>query len=240
MSAALEIRNITKSFGGLQALSDVSCTVPSGTIYGVIGPNGAGKTTLFNCMSGALRPDAGEILVGSLSVRGLQPHDICRHGLVRTFQIVRPFRSMTVLENVKVAAFSRHVDAGGAERAAIAALTKLNMASFSDRPASTLGLAALRRLEMARAIATEPQVLLLDEMLAGLTAVETAELSDQVRALNADGLTIVIVEHSIPVIRSLCARAVVLDFGRVLMEGEINDVLEDRRVQDAYLGSQPA
>lgn len=237
MTAFLDIEGVTKSFGGLTALRDVAFEVPQGAIMGIIGPNGAGKTTLFNCISGLMKPDAGRVRFGGRDIQGLRPHRICRLGLARTFQIVRPFRGMSVLENVKVAAFARHDRGPVAEAHARAVLADLGMAGMADADAGILGVADLRRLEIARALATEPQVLLLDEMLAGLTATEAAALCDQVRALRDRGLTILLVEHSVPVVQALCDRAVVLNFGEVLTAGPTAEVLADARVQEAYLGS---
>jgi branched-chain amino acid transport system ATP-binding protein len=237
MTALLDIDGVGKSFGGLTALRDVTFQVPQGAIMGIIGPNGAGKTTLFNCISGLMKPDAGCVRFGGREIQGLRPHRICRLGLARTFQIVRPFRGMSVLENVKVAAFARHDRGPAAEARARAVLADLGMAQMAATDAGILGVAELRRLEIARALATDPQVLLLDEMLAGLTATEAAALCDQIRDLRDRGLTILLVEHSVPVVSALCDRAVVLNFGEVLTEGPTAAVLADVRVQDAYLGS---
>ncbi len=237
MTALLDVDGIGKSFGGLTALRDVAFQVPQGAIMGIIGPNGAGKTTLFNCISGLMKPDAGRVRFGGREIQGLRPHRICRLGLARTFQIVRPFRGMSVLENVKVAAFARHDRGPAAEARARAVLADLGMAQMAATDAGILGVAELRRLEIARALATDPQVLLLDEMLAGLTATEAAALCDQIRTLRDRGLTILLVEHSVPVVSALCDRAVVLNFGEVLTEGATAAVLADARVQDAYLGS---
>jgi branched-chain amino acid transport system ATP-binding protein len=237
MTALLDIDGVGKSFGGLTALRDVRFQVPQGAIMGIIGPNGAGKTTLFNCISGLMKPDTGRVRFAGREIQGLRPHRICRLGLARTFQIVRPFRGMSVLENVKVAAFARHDRDAAAEARARAVLADLGMAHMADTDAGILGVAELRRLEIARALATDPQVLLLDEMLAGLTATEAAALCDQIRALRDHGLTILLVEHSVPVVQALCDRAVVLNFGELLTEGRTADVLADERVQEAYLGS---
>ncbi len=237
MTALLDIDGVGKSFGGLTALRDVRFQVPQGAIMGIIGPNGAGKTTLFNCISGLMKPDTGCVRFGGREIQGLRPHRICRLGLARTFQIVRPFRGMSVLENVKVAAFARHDRGPAAEAHARAVLADLGMAHMADTDAGILGVADLRRLEIARALATDPQVLLLDEMLAGLTATEAAALCDQIRALRDRGLTILLVEHSVPVVQALCDRAVVLNFGEVLTQGRTAEVLADERVQEAYLGS---
>ena len=161
----------------------------------------------------------------------------CRDGLARTFQVVRPFLGMSVLENVKVGAFARTGSVAEAEAAARKVLERLGMAQFADRDAATLGVAAMRRLEIARALATGPRLLLLDEMLAGLTATETAELCAELRTLPGEGVTILLIEHSVPVVTSLCTHVVVLHYGRLICDGTSAEVLADQRVRDAYLGS---
>ncbi|MBP2229415.1 ABC-type branched-subunit amino acid transport system ATPase component [Azospirillum agricola] len=236
----LEVRDLGKSFGGLRALSGVSFAVPAGAVFGIIGPNGAGKTTLFNCLSGLLKPSGGQILFEGRRIDGLRPHDICRLGLARTFQIVRPFKGMSVIENVMVASYGRYPASADAERHAFEALRAIAMDHLAGTDAERLSVAEMRRLEIARAIATEPRLLLLDEMLAGLTATEAGALCDQIVELNRRGITIVMVEHSVPVISRMCARSVVINFGSLLAEGATQDVLRDPRVQDAYLGSAAA
>lgn len=235
--ALLEVEGLCKSFGGLRAVSDVGFSVQPAEIFAVIGPNGAGKTTLFNCLSGALSCDAGQIRFADQRIDGRPPHEICRHGLVRTFQIVKPFRGMTVTENVKVAAFSRHHSARDAERAARRVLDDMGMSDLADEDADTLNVAHLRQLEIARALATEPRLLLLDEMLAGLTGPEAQAMCGQIRRLASRGIAVIVVEHSVPVVLSLCDNALVLNFGEVLTQGRTVDVIRDPRVQEAYLGS---
>ena len=237
MRSLLRLSGVSKRFGGLQALSDVSFAVATGEILAIIGPNGAGKTTLFNCIAGATAPTSGEILLDGHRIDGLRPHQLCERGLARTFQIVKPFRGMTVLENVKVAALSQHRSAAAAEAAASAMLEQLGMLGVAAVDAEELTVAELRRLEIARALATRPRLLLLDEMLAGLTVAEAAEMCDRIRRLPEDGIAVVVVEHSVPIVSRLCSRAVVLDFGRVLMEGPTADVIADPRTQAAYLGT---
>lgn len=237
MTALLELHGVTRLYGGLRALSDVSFAVPQGVIMGVIGPNGAGKTTLFNCIAGAVAPSSGRVVFQGRDIQGLHPHQICRAGIARTFQIVRPFKGMTVLDNVKVAAYSRQSSAKKAEALAHEALGLVGLDALAHADAEQIGIADMRRLEIARALATGPKLLLLDEMLAGLTAPEAAQMCEQVRTLRTRGITIVMVEHSVPVVRSLCDHAVVLNFGEYMTSGRVDDVLEDPRVQDAYLGS---
>jgi branched-chain amino acid transport system ATP-binding protein len=233
----LEVSGLGKAFGGLKAVSDVSFSVMAGEIFGIIGPNGAGKTTLFNCLSGLLAPTTGSITFGGRRIERMRPHDICRLGLARTFQIVRPFHGMSVLENVKVAAYSRHPASADAEHHAHEPLARIGMAHLAPLDAERLSVAEMRRLEIARALATEPRLLLLDEMLAGLTATEAAELCSQIRQVNASGVTIVMVEHSVPIISALCGNAIVLNFGEMLASGTTQGVLADPQVQEAYLGS---
>ena len=240
MTALLTLEGVSKSFGGLHALRDVGFSVEAGEIFAIIGPNGAGKTTLFNCIAGAIAPSAGTIRFAGQRIDGRRPHEICGLGLVRTFQIVKPFRGMTVLENVKVAAFARHPSARAAEALARGVIDRLDMAELADVDADELNVAQLRRLEIARALATEPKMLLLDEALAGLTATETVVMCDMIRRLPQQGIAVIVVEHSIPVVSSLCSRAVVITFGQVLVEGPTREVIADPRVQEAYLGKAEA
>jgi branched-chain amino acid transport system ATP-binding protein len=218
----------------------VSFAVESGEIFGIIGPNGAGKTTLFNCLSGLIPPSSGQVSFAGRRIDGLRPHDICRLGLARTFQLVRPFHGMSVVENVMVASYGRYRQPAEARAHALLALERVGMRRLAEQDAERLSVAELRRLEIARAIATEPQMLLLDEMMAGLTATESDELCQQVVALNRGGMTVLMVEHSVPIVRRLCGNAIVLNFGAMLARGHVEDVLADPAVQDAYLGSAAA
>jgi len=240
MTALLEVSGVSVSFDGFRAINNLSFSIGPAELRAIIGPNGAGKTTLFNCIAGALRPTSGEIRFDGARIDGRPPHEICDAGLVRTFQIVKPFRGMTVLENVQVAAFSRHPSTREAERAARRLVERLDMEDLAEVDADELNVAQMRRLEIARALATEPKLLLLDEMLAGLTATETAAMCDRIRRLPGEGVTVIVVEHSIPVVRSLCGRAVVITFGELLTEGAVDEVVRDPRVQEAYLGKADA
>lgn len=237
MKLPLQVMGVGRRFGGLRALHDVSFDVTPGSIMGIIGPNGAGKTTLFNCISGALLPSSGQIRLGGRNIQGKHPHQVCRLGLARTFQIVRPFRGMSVLDNVKVGAFVRHPQVRDAEKAAREALAELDLERIAYQDAESISIADMRRMEIARALATQPDVLLLDEMLAGLTATEAEAMCEQVRAIRRRGITVLLVEHSVPVVRSLCDEAVVLNFGEVLTRGAVDKVFDEPAVRDAYLGS---
>ena len=239
-TALLQVSDLGRSFGGLQALGGLSFSVDRGEVFGIIGPNGAGKTTLFNCLSGLIPPSAGQVSFAGRRIDKMRPHDICRIGLARTFQIVRPFHGMSVVENVMVASYGRYPQPSEARAHALVALDRLGMRHLAERDAERLSVAEMRRLEIARAIATEPQLLLLDEMMAGLTATESDELCEQVSALNRSGITILVVEHSVPIIRRLCGNAIVLNFGAMLARGRVEEVLSDPAVQDAYLGSAAA
>lgn len=237
MTPLLTVNQVSLSFGGLKALSNVTFSVKPGEIFAIIGPNGAGKTTLFNCLSGALHPDEGEIVFDGQRTDSLAPHQICKHGIARTFQIVKPFRGMTVAENVMVAALSHAGSIDAAYAAALDVLRDVGMTALAETDADELNVSDLRRLEIARALATRPKLLLLDEMLAGLTPKEASEMCEQIRGLPQRGIAVMVVEHSIPVVSTLCERAIVLNFGEVLSCGLTSDVIQDKRVREAYLGS---
>ena len=232
----LEIDGLSKRFGGLQAVKDLSFTVGEGEVVGLIGPNGAGKTTVFGLVSGFIRPDDGDVRLRGASIVGAPPHQICARGMARTFQIVRPFPRLTVLRNVVVGALARHHRAADAEARARAVLEEVGLASKAQQPASALTLAERKRLELARALATEPTLLLLDEVMAGLNATETERIVALVRAINARGVAVLLIEHVMRAAMSLSQRLVVINYGERIAEGPPHAIASDPRVIEAYLG----
>ena len=234
----LEVRNASKAFGGLKAVRDVSLRVMRGEILGIIGPNGAGKTTLFNLLNGFIRPDQGEILLEGKDIVGRRPYEICAAGVGRTFQVVRPFRRMTVLENVVVGAYVNAATAAQARATAEEALAQVGLQDDAQRLAGMLTNKQLRLLEIARALAGKPRLLLLDETLAGLGAGEVDEVIAVVRKLAAQGITIVIIEHTMQAMVRLVDRFVVLNEGALLAEGLPQDITRNTAVIDAYLGKR--
>jgi branched-chain amino acid transport system ATP-binding protein len=240
MPPLLEVDGVSKSFGGVAANVDISFEVRAGEILGLIGPNGAGKTSLFNAISGEVTPDDGEIRLDGTRVSGLTPEQCALRGIARTFQVVRSFDSMTVLENVMVGAFSRLSRTRRAMMRALETLEFTGLATRADTAAHSLTPAEKRRLEVARALATEPRLLLLDEMLTGLTPVEAQSGVQLIRDVRARGITVIMVEHVMEVLLPLVDRAVVLDLGRVLTIGAPQDVVRDPDVIRAYLGERYA
>jgi ABC-type branched-subunit amino acid transport system ATPase component/ABC-type branched-subunit amino acid transport system permease subunit len=234
----LHVASLYKSFGGLRAVEDVSFDVEDGALLGIIGPNGAGKTTLFNLLNGFLRPDQGQILFAGTDLVGLKPNRICRMGVGRTFQTVRPFARMSVLQNTVVGAYVAQATSTGALTAAHAALERVGLAARADVPAGGLTNKELRLMELARALAGRPRLLLLDEPLAGLGGAETAEMLTVIRSLSSDGITIAIIEHTMQAMMRLVDRLIVLDHGRVLASGPAREVTSDPSVVEAYLGKR--
>lgn len=242
MSALLSIEGLTRRFGGLTAVDQLSFSVARGEVVGLLGPNGSGKTTVINLVSGALRPNEGSIVLNGAAVGGLRPDRIARAGVARTFQLVRVFGSLTVSENVEAAlAFRRHPMAGERARAqARELLAEVHLAGSPDRLAADLTYIDQKRLELARALASEPEILLLDEWLAGLNPSELREGVALIGAIRDRGVTILMVEHVMEAIRDLCPRAVVMAAGRKIADGPTDRVLSEPAVIEAYLGGDDA
>jgi ABC-type branched-subunit amino acid transport system ATPase component len=236
--AALEVSGLSKAFGGLRAAEEVSFAVEEGAILGIIGPNGAGKTTLFNLLNGFLRPDRGAVTFAGRDLRGLKPNRICRLGIGRTFQVVRTFQRMTVQENVLVGAYVAAPDEASAAAAAEAALARVGLSARARDRAAGLSTLDLRLMELARALAGEPRLLLMDEPLAGLGAGAVEDMLAVIRELSAAGLTIVIIEHTMGAMVRLAHRFLVLDHGSVLASGSPREVTANPAVIEAYLGKK--
>jgi branched-chain amino acid transport system ATP-binding protein len=237
MADALVIHGLNKRFGGLRAVQDVSFTVKENETVALIGPNGAGKTTSFNLITGFHRPDAGSVMAYGREIVGLKPHDICAHGLARTFQVAKPFGAMTVLNNVMTGAFLRDKSTAVARDKAREAIEFVGLSAKEQTAAKDLTTIDQRRLEMARALATAPRLLLLDEVMAGLNPAEIDQAVALVGKLSQRGLTIVIVEHVMRAIMAVARHIVVLDHGQKIAEGTPKEIVENPEVIRAYLGS---
>jgi len=234
----LEIKKLYKDFGGLRALSDLSLTIGQGQIFGLIGPNGAGKSTAFNCIAGVYAPTGGEIFFNGHKINGEKPWNLCKKGLARTFQIVKPFATKSVLYNVMVGSFAKTGSRSVAEGKAIEILEYLHFAEQKETRAGNLTIADRKRLEIARALATEPKLLLLDEVMAGLRPSEVDEMVAIIKNLRNRGITIFVIEHIMRAIMALSDHVVVLHFGRKIAEGSPQQVASDEKVIKAYLGDE--
>ncbi len=236
----LQVDRISRRFGGLVAVDDASLTVPAGRIVALIGPNGAGKTTLFAIVSGFLAPDDGSVRFEGADITGLPAHRVCRLGMTRTFQVVQPFGALTVRENIAVGAHLHTADRAEALERAEAVAGQVGMADLLDRPAAALTVAGRKRLELARALATRPKLLLLDEVLAGLNPVEIEAILPVIRGIRESGVTILLIEHVMQAVMNLCDHAYVLNNGRVIAQGEPAEIAADPAVVEAYLGKGAA
>ena len=238
--ALLEVRDMTKAFGGLRAVDSLTLEIAQGEILALIGPNGAGKSTAFNCIAGTFAPTSGTITFDGRKINGSKPWDLCKQGLARTFQIVKPFGSKSVLYNVMVASFVTTNSRAVAEEKAVAVLESLNFADKKDVLASNLTIADRKRLEIARALATEPKLLLLDEVMAGLRPAEVDEMVEILKGLRARGITIFVIEHIMRAIMALSDRIVVIQFGKQIAEGTPEEIANNENVIKAYLGEDYA
>jgi branched-chain amino acid transport system ATP-binding protein len=233
----LEVSNLCKSFGGLKALQNVSFTVSEGETLGIIGPNGAGKTTLFNVISGFIRPDQGEIHFRGIRLVGMRPDQICKIGMVRTFQLVQSFPSLTVLENIMIGALSRNPDPSLARHVSEEWLQFIGVSRKKwNQLAKNLTLVDKKRLELARALAAQPKIILADEAMSGLTPTEITEVIGTIRNIKKKGITLILIEHVMKVIMELSDRIVMLNFGEKFIEGPPDAIMKDKAVAKAYLG----
>ena len=237
MAALLEVANVSKSFSGLRAVADVTFAVPEGAIFAVIGPNGAGKTTLFNLIAGVFAPDDGTIAFASARIDGLSPDAVCRRGIGRTFQLVRPFPALSVEDNVMVGALLRRPDLSSALRRAHEVLWRLDLFDKRTQPAGALTLPDRKRLEVARALATDPKLILLDEVMAGLRPTETDRMVEVLKKINKEtGVTVLLIEHVMRAVMSVATRVLVLHHGAAIAEGTPEAVVREPAVVQSYLG----
>jgi len=234
----LTLDRVTKRFGGLTAVNQVTAEIHARDLVGIIGPNGAGKTTLFNLISGFYAPEEGKILFQGRNITGQPPYEISRRGLCRTFQLVKPFGKLSVLENVMIGALSHLKRVGEARREALKIIEFCHLEAFRDMPAKSLPTGLRKRLEVARALATRPRLLLLDEVMSGLNPTELQEMIHLLRHLHEEGITLLVIEHIMAVIMQLCQRILVLHHGEKIAEGTPIEISRNPRVIDAYLGEE--
>jgi branched-chain amino acid transport system ATP-binding protein len=238
-SPFFEVRSLNKHFGGLVAVRDVSFQIHRGEILGLIGPNGAGKTTIFNLVTGFIPPDSGQVVFQGETITGLRPpHQICLKHIGRTFQVVKPFKDMTVLENTMVGAFARVQNAQAARDRAMETLSFIGLAKYRDSLASSLTIANRKRLELGRALSTRPDLLLLDEVVAGLNPKETEEIIGIIQKISGQGITIFMIAHVMKAVMALSHRIIVLHHGEMIAEGTPVQISRDKRVIEAYLGEE--
>jgi len=234
----LKVGGLTKTFGGFTALDNISVDIRKGERFGLIGPNGSGKTTLINCISGALRPQAGSVVFCGEDVTALPPHLRARRGIARSFQIPRPFKSMTVLENLMVGLdFAAAASDAQEEEVAMSILTRMGLAAKAHASSDTLSQVELRKMELARALAVRPKLLISDEAMAGLSSSEVDEVLDLLISLGEEDITIIMIEHIMQAVMRFSERVMCLDAGRIIALGKPSEVMADKRVQEAYLGT---
>ncbi len=238
MSAMLEVCNVSRSFGPLRAVREVSFSVREGELLGLIGPNGAGKSTLYNLLAGVLKPNSGQLIFEGRNIAGWRPYEVARAGIARTFQIPKPFRQMTVLENVIISALLRDRVVAAARRTAEAILTEVGLIRYADSPIGVLTAGLLKRLEVARALALRPRLVLFDEIMAGLTPAEVKVMTDMVAGLPARGVTVIWVEHVLYAIMNAAHRILVLNRGELIADGTPEQVAKDPMTIKAYLGEE--
>lgn len=238
--ALLEVKNLVKAFGGLKAVDDISFHVDNGEIFGLIGPNGSGKTTTFNCINNYYPPTDGDITFKGKSIKGLKTHKICHLGIGRTFQVVKPLSRMTVFENVTAAAFSRLTTIKEAQDEALGLLKFCDLLDDKDKLAKSLPIAGRKRLEITRALATKPELLLLDETAAGLNPAELDEAIELIKRIRDSGVTVLIIEHIMKVIMTISDRIHAINFGQTIAEGTPQEVAKNEAVIKAYLGEEYA